>query len=127
MMHMPKRWLTLLLLTLCLASATVAGCGDEEEPSGCGAEGASVDGIKGVVMSPNCSAAVSQAEITARHGSGAVFRTLSAPSGEFSFSNAELAGEGRYQISVKKGPFNGAEVKTVTVSGGKSGYVVMTL
>ena len=117
----------LLAFGLVLALALTASCGDEESEDGCAESGREVSGIQGVVMTPNCAAPVSAATITARGSAGSVMTTDSAADGTFAFSVAEIPEEGRWQLSVVKGPFQGATVETTTLSGGKSGYVVLKL
>ena len=118
---------TLFALGLALMMVLATSCGDEESEDGCPSSGQQVAGIQGVVMTPNCAAPVSSATITARSGAGSVITTTSAADGSFAFSTAEIPEEGRWQLSVVKGPFQGDTIETTTLSDGFAGFVVLKL
>lgn len=126
-MHAPHALLSkFLVLFVALTLATVfVGCGDEDD-DGCPSAGATVEGIQGIVMTPNCNYPASSATITARHGNGASLTATSGPDGKFSIPADQLE-DGRWQLSVVKGPFVGESVQETTVSGTTSDYVVLKL
>jgi hypothetical protein len=98
-------------------------CAEDDKDKACPDEGYSVSGISGIVLSPNCSYPVSDAEVTALHGSGVTLRTNTSSDGSFSFSMAEIPEQGRWQLSVVKGPFR-SENRLVTLADGKSSYLL---
>lgn len=124
---MSMRTAALLVLLFVFALATSA-CTETSEPDdeGCPAEGAAVDGLQGIVLTPNCAAALSDATVTAQHGTGAVLTVQTNAQGEFAIPASQLDGNlGRWRVSASKGPFSTPPRDITVGDDGRSTFFVL--
>lgn len=131
---MRRRWSAMVVAWV--ACAALAACGDEETDEGGGtrpddpcASAGSVSGVRGRVVAPSCSTFVSSPTVTLLDALQFEVATATGDEfGEFSFSTAQLKGDGDYVILVEKGPYRGPDQPTpFRVMGGQSEYQIVKL
>lgn len=117
-----------LVLLLVGPLALVAACDDEDERKTCASSGDPVQGIQGLVVSPNCNANISSAEVNLMHGDGTVLQATTGADGRFTFSFDELGNRtGFWRITVGKGPFTADSVDVRVADDGTSDFQVIPL